>query len=188
MSGIHKTVLGLCVGALLLAGCATTTPETYPLISQPLSGPKSLDIQESSQRAADKMLARMWDKFRISQESILPASFVDERDMEKTTPFGRLISRQIANRFTQAGHSLVEIKLRKNVLLQERLGQFVLTRELEKIRDIHQVHAVLSGSYVTSDNRVYISTSVVRLRDGVTLAAEDFDMPLTRDIQSLLIQ
>ncbi|MBF0453792.1 MAG: hypothetical protein HQL72_03115 [Magnetococcales bacterium] len=188
MSGIKKKLLTLFALSLLVSGCATQTPETYPLISQPLSGPKSQSMQGSVSQAADAMLASMEGKFRVRGGTILPASFVDERNMDKTTPFGRLLSRQFANRFTQAGHAMVEIKLRKNILLQQGQGQFILTRELEKIRDTHQVHAVLAGSYVTSKSRVFVSAQVVRLKDGVTLAAEDFDLPLTREIQSLLMQ
>lgn len=187
MSATKKAILALCVGTLLLSGCAKS-PWSYPLISQPLSGPLSPSIQASAYHAADIMLQKLRADFRVGRESILPASFVDERNMELTTPFGRLLSRQFATRFTQAGHALVEIKLRKNILLQPGEGQFILTRELEKIRDTHQVHAVLTGSYVTSKSRVFITAQVVRLRDGVTLAGEDFDLPLTRDIRSLLLK
>ncbi|MBF0357600.1 MAG: hypothetical protein HQL70_03265 [Magnetococcales bacterium] len=187
MSGMNKTLVALIVGLFFVAGCAQT-PETYPLISQPLSGPKSLDMQGQSQKAADAMLAIMKDKFRLQGKSFLPASFVDERDMNETSPFGRLLSRQFSNRFTQAGYKIVEVKLRKNFLLQQGKGQLILTRELEKIRDSHDVFAVLAGSYVTSQSRIFVTAQVVRLADGVTIAAEDFDMPLTRDIQSLLVQ
>lgn len=189
MSGINKSLLALSVGALMMSGCMAPLPEeTYPLISQPLSGPKALDMQGSSYQAADAMLVKLHEKLRARGVTILPASFVDERNMDKTSPFGRLISRQFANRFTQGGFSMVEIKLRKNVLLERGAGQFVMTRELEKIRDTHNVHAVLAGSYVTTDNRVFVSAQLVRLSDGVTLAAEDFDVPLTREVRSLLAE
>jgi TolB-like protein len=187
MSGIKNTFLALCIGTLFVSGCAET-PDTYPLISQPLSGPRTLDMQGTSYKAADSMLVKMFDKLRIRDTAILPASFVNERDMDKTTPFGRLISRQFANRFTQGGYNMVEIKLRKNFLLQQGHGQLMLTRELEKIRDAKNVHAVLAGSYVTTGSRVFVSAQVVRLKDGVTIAAEDFDIPLSKDVASLLVQ
>jgi TolB-like protein len=188
MSGIKNTLLALLTGTLFFSGCVAQAPDVYPLISHPLSGPKTLDMQGSSYQAADAMLVRILGKFRMRGGGILPASFVDEREMEKTTPFGRLISRQFANRFTQAGYNMVEVKLRKNFLLQQGQGQFILTRELEKIRDSHKVNAVLAGSYVTTKRRIFVSAQLVRLKDGVTLAAEDFDLPLTKDIESLLVE
>ncbi len=187
MSAIKKSLLALGVGAFLVTGCAET-PDPYPLISQPLSGPKTLDMQGESYRAADNMLRTMFDKLRLNGTKILPASFVNERDMEETTPLGRLISRQFANRFTQAGYSMVEIKLRQNIVLQKGHGQLLMTRELEKIRDSHDVHAVLVGSYVTTPSRVYVTSQVVRLKDGVTVAAEDFDIPISKDVAALLVQ
>ncbi|MBF0380178.1 MAG: hypothetical protein HQL69_04120 [Magnetococcales bacterium] len=187
MNGMNKSLLVAFATVMLVTGC-TKSPEPYPMVSQPLNGPTTLDMQGQAQQAADSMLHGIAGKFRMNGQKILPASFVDERDMDKTTPFGRLLSRQFSNRFTQAGYSMLEIKLRKNILLEKGHGQLILTRELEKIRDAHDVYAVLAGSYVTSQNRIFISAQLIRLADGVTIAANDFDMPLSRDLRSLLVQ
>ena len=187
MYGMKKTLLVAFATVMLVTGC-TQAPEPYPLVSQPLSGPVTIDMQGQAQKSADSLLYSIVGKFRMKRYSILPASFVDERDMDKTTPFGRLLSRQFSNRFTKAGYSMLEIKLRKNVLLEKGHGQLILTRELEKIRAAHDVYAVLAGSYVTSQNRIFVSAQLIRLSDGVTIAADDFDMPLTRDVRSLLVE
>jgi TolB-like protein len=184
---MKKTLLAAFATVMLVTGC-TQSPEPYPLVSQPLNGPTTLDMQGQAQKAADSMLYSIIGKFRMKKQAILPASFVDERNMDITTPFGRLLSRQFSNRFTQAGYSVLEIKLRKNILLEKGHGQLILTRELKKIRDAHDVYAVLAGSYVTSQNRIFISAQLIRLSDGVTIAANDFDMPLTRDVRSLLVK
>lgn len=186
MSRNHLLVFAaLLVGASSF-GCAAH-PDTYPLVSQPLSVRMAPDVRTVAYMAADAMLNSVQGKLR-ARETILPASFVNEGDLTQSSAMGRLLARQMASRFTQAGHSVVEVQLRKNLLLQKRGGQFLLSRELKKIRETHKVYAVLVGSYVVAKHEMFVTSQLVRLKDGVVLAAEDFSLPLDKDIRALLGQ
>ena len=171
--------------ALLLGGCAD--PNTYPLISQPLEAPVRAGMGEVARRAADAMLVTVGNRLR-HREKILPASFVEEGNLEQSSALGRILAQQMASRFTQAGFSVVEIKLAKNISLRKGEGQFVLTRELEKIAESQKAHAVLAGSYVATKSQLFVNAQLIRLRDGVALASEDFTLPLTHDLRLLLGQ
>ena len=183
--GVTAAAVMLLAGGVL-AGCSSA-PETYPLISQPLSHPPVLPLTAITHQAADAMVASLFGKLR-HRETILPASFVDERDMNKTSPLGRLIARQMASRFTQAGHSVVEIKLRNTVKLRQGEGQLMLSRELEALGNTHKVYAVLAGSYAIAKSRLFVTAQMIRIKDGVAMASNDFSLPLDHDIRTLLGQ
>ncbi|MEO5328033.1 MAG: FlgO family outer membrane protein [Magnetococcus sp. THC-1_WYH] len=174
-------VMGL---GLLVGGCL---PEmaSYPLVSQPLSVYQAPDVKLAVYQAADAMMISIQEKVH-KRATILPASFVDEQNMDETTPLGRMLSRQMAGRFTQSGYKVLEVKLRNNLLLQKGKGQFLLSEELSKIRETNEAHLVLAGSYSVAKNRVFVSTQLIRISDGVTLAAEDFSMEMTPDVRKLL--
>ncbi|MBF0294082.1 MAG: hypothetical protein HQL96_02750 [Magnetococcales bacterium] len=174
----------LTLAALLTAGCSTG-PDPYPLVSVPLTATQEVEPAEVAHQAADAMITDLKDRLD-QREVILPASFVDEGNMEKSSALGRLLARQMASRFTQAGHSMVEIALRKDVLLKKGAGQFALSQEIKEIRKTHKVSAVLAGSYVTARNRIYVNAQLIRARDGVVLASNDFSMPLTTNLRVLL--
>ncbi|MBF0109641.1 MAG: hypothetical protein HQL76_10735 [Magnetococcales bacterium] len=169
---------------LLTGGCLHDT-ESYPLVSQPLTLYQAPDLKMTVYMAADSMINAVHEKMH-KRAAILPASFVDEQNMDQTTPLGRLLSRQMSARFTQAGYRILEVKLRDNLLLQKGKGQFLLSDEVAKIRDTHEAHVVLAGSYSVAKNRVFANAQLIRIGDGVILAAEDFSMPLTPDLRRLL--
>ncbi|MBF0613858.1 MAG: hypothetical protein G8237_06730 [Magnetococcales bacterium] len=174
--------------SLALGGCVGTTPlpDSYPLVSVPIHTPApEIDPGPVAQQAADVMIQTLGDKLH-EREVILPASFVDEGTFEKSSPLGRLLARQMAARFTQAGHSVVEITLRSEILLKKGAGQFVLSQEAKEIRKTHKVSAVLAGSYVTAKDRIYVNAQLIRTQDGVVLAANDFSMPLTPNLRAML--
>ncbi len=187
-SGVFRRALFACLfGAAALSAAGCVEQRSHPLISQPLSGPARVAISTVTTRAADAMMVNIGDRLR-RREKILPASFVEEGNFDQTSPLGRLLARQMAARFTQAGFSVVEIKLSKNIRLRPGEGQFALTRELEKIAQTQKAHAILAGSYVTAKNQLYVHAQLLRLRDGVALASENFSLPLTHNLRVLLGQ
>lgn len=173
------------IGLGLLVGGCLPELESYPLVSQPLSVYQAPDVKLAVYQAADAMMISIREKMH-KRAAILPASFVDERNMDETTPLGRMLSRQMAARFTQSGYKVLEVKLRNNLLLQKGKGQFLLSEEVTKIRETHEAHCVLAGSYSVAKNRVFVNAQLIRISDSVTLAAEDFSTEMTPDIRRLL--
>ncbi|MBF0185442.1 MAG: hypothetical protein HQM06_13810 [Magnetococcales bacterium] len=170
----------------LLNGCLTQHPD-YPLVSQPVGEQRHLGLEEASYLAADSLVVQARDKLKPRQ-TILPASFVDDRNLEQSSAMGRMLAQQVSSRLTQAGHSVIEIKLRKSVRLVkgEGEGQFLLSRELEKIAEFHNASAVLVGSYVATPSMLYVNTQLVLVKGGVVVASQDYKIPLTRELRALL--
>ena len=180
----------LLLSGLLLSGCGGLSPTgDYPLVSQPVGSQRHLGLEESSYLAADQMVKQMRGKLRPRQ-TIIPASFVEDRNLEQSSAMGRMLAQQVASRFTQAGYSVIEIKLRKTVRLVKGTGegQFLMSRELEKIAEFHNATAVLVGSYVATPSQLFVNSQLVLVKGGVVLASQDYSIPLTRELRALLEQ
>ena len=187
----NNTLLGAALlSTVLLTGCgspqsggsllSTTldTPDTW----RPLPGLKELTYE-----AADDMVAQLQGDNRKS-EIILPASFVDDNDLTRTSAMGRVLAQQMASRFIQADFTVLEIKVRKSVRLRKGEGQFLLSRELEDVATNHKATAVLVGSYVESRSLLFVNAQLILLNGGVVLASQDFKVPLTFELRALLTQ
>ncbi|MBF0369660.1 MAG: hypothetical protein HQL52_09415 [Magnetococcales bacterium] len=184
---IRGFLAGLCLLATALpSGCAPPPPE-HPMVSQPLSSRTPQNLTSAAYEAADAMLARLGDRIHPKQ-TILPASFVDQDDLNKSSRLGRLLARQMASRFTQAGLPVVEVKLRNSILIQEGKGEFLLSRELDAIQADHNVHAVLVGSYAVAGSKIFVNAQLIRLKDRVILSSQDFTVPMGNDTRALVAE
>ena len=99
---------------------------------------------------------------------------------------GRMIAEQISSRFAQDGFTMVEMKLRRNVFIQQQGGEFVLSREVQNLSQVHNAAAVIAGTYAVGRRTVYINARLVRAADNLVLAAYDYSMPLGPDAKALL--
>ncbi|MBF0133410.1 MAG: hypothetical protein HQL75_12580 [Magnetococcales bacterium] len=166
-SGWMRVVCGVMV-FWALAGCTT---ESY----QP-------SLIEFTYPAADRLVFNLGQGIDEKKQPLrrdqplLVASFVALDNLEKTSTFGRLVAEQMASRLTQQGFSFIELKLREQLYIQAGVGEFALSRELQKISREHNAQGVLVGTYSVVQDFVYVSVKIVR-SDGRVYAAHDFAIP-----------
>ncbi|MCB1777037.1 MAG: hypothetical protein KDI50_06350, partial [Candidatus Competibacteraceae bacterium] len=96
-----------------IQGCASSR-ENLPV--RPII--QDADLIEQNYQAADALLTRApW--LRERREPLLSATFVDINNLEMSSGLGRVIGEQLGSRFAQQGFTVVEIKMRNNIFVQE---------------------------------------------------------------------
>ncbi|MEG3639488.1 FlgO family outer membrane protein [Magnetococcus sp. PR-3] len=184
-------VKGLAVTLLtaaMVSGCAQPRfPDTYPLVSTPSeqASPPETELLTTAYGAADAMITNLADRFP-SRFPIVAGSFVNNDDLTKTTSLGRLVSQQMAARFTQSGYTVTQMNLRSDLLMKPKQGQFVLTRELDKISKETRAEAIFAGTYTVARSRVFFNVQLIRIKDRATLGAQDFSVPISSNVRVLL--
>lgn len=187
MKSNGRLVLRLAAAGVLAAfaafatGCATYGVTEAP--SRNLS--QDADIVEENYKAADALLQGT-PYLRDSYAPLLVGSFVNINNMETSSALGRITSEQIGSRFAQKGFTVVEMKLRNNVLIRENSGEFVLSREVRELAQTHNAHAVIAGTYAVGRQAVYFSARVVRVSDSRILAGYDYALPMGPDTRALV--
>ncbi len=179
----RRMVIGvglLAVGAL--PGCASYYyGEKYG--SDFSLGQKTEDLITSSYRAADAVLQMAPIDLRAP---VLVATLVNLEALYVSSPFGRVVSEQIAGRFVQRGVPVPELRLRDAVALVPETGALLLSRELRDVSRSQAAQAVLVGTYTVSRRQVFVSLKLVRPEGNTTIAAFDYAMPMTDDLRMLL--
>lgn len=161
--------------ALLTAGCAT-------------AGRTNRILLDSSQRAADRLAANLDLPTDADQGAILVASFVNVDNMYDSSSFGRIVSEQIASSLASPPHMfpVTEIKLRQNIFLMEKGGEFLLSREALEVTKKHDAQAVLVGTYAISHQAVYVSARMVNPTSNQVVSSYDYSVPLDNNFRTLL--
>ncbi len=195
LNALHKPVLGfkysflfIFAAGLILTGCTQQSTHTSREIAFTLPDPQPYsNLLESSYVAADSLGRGLRFRGLPSDEPIMAASFVNIDDLTKSSTLGRTVSEQIASRLAQHGFMITEVKLRQeSIFIEERKGEFLLSREVQSLGATRGAYAVLVGTYAVSKNFIFISARVVRTEDNSVVAGYDYELPNDETTRSML--
>jgi len=171
---MNKIYLIILATMLVLSGCYTHN----------INAPKSHLVEQN--HAAGSFLIKDAGADLNKAKTIIAASFVNIDNLSHSSSFGRIASQQIATKFTNAGFNVVEILLSTTLIVQQQKGEFLLSRELQKISLKQSAQAVIVGTYAVGRNYVYITSKVIDAINSKTIASCDYKIPLDSDIKELL--
>ncbi len=165
--------------ALFGTGCATWNNDAPKRADY-----ADADIVSENHKAADALVAGA--PYLQTGAPILTGTFVNVNGMEQSSAFGRITAEQVGSRFAQKGYSVIEMKMRNNVYIQEGGGEFVLSREVRELAQTHNAHAVIAGTYAVGREGVYVSARLVRVADSRILSSYDYRLPMGPDTRALI--
>lgn len=173
---LHASVTGVFL--LSIMGCDS--------VKQVLKeNPPTAKVVEASYATADALVVRAGVNLSKSKP-LIAATFVNIDDLEQTSTFGRIISKQVASRFTQQGFNIIEMLFRHNVFIKQNTGEFLLSRELRNISSEHNAQAVIVGTYAIGRKTVYVNALLIRAVDSIVLASHDYILPIDPDMAYML--
>jgi TolB-like protein len=141
------------------------------------------DLGTLTYRAVDLILAAAHEI--TSDTPLVVASISDTQNVETTSALGNIVSDMIRTRLAQDGHVASEIRLRSAISFNKGEGEFLLSRNHRALMSPPNAAAVVTGTYATSYDKVYVSIKLVSATDAHIIAGADFVVPL-RDVDGLL--
>jgi len=175
-----KKLAAIVVTSALLLGGVVGCEGMMPVEEPPVA-----DIVGSSHAAADALIQAAGGSLG-SGGTVIAATFVNIDDLSKSSSFGRIISMLVSTRFTESGITVIEMQMRNNVYIQQRNGEFLLSRELRNISTQHNARAVIVGTYASGRKNVYVTARLIRAASSVVLASYDYSLPLDQDVAYML--
>ena len=171
---------------LSLTGCYGTSYMTEVITTD------EPNLYDQSHEVVDELISFVEKNSKFSGVSLnsdspfIIASFVDVNQMDQSSAFGRIISEQFASRFSQKGYYVVELKLRKDIFIKEKEGEFMLSRKIKEITRNHNAQAIIVGTYAVGENNVYITTRMIDPPTNRIISSYDYRLPISEDISKLL--
>ena len=117
---------------------------------------------------------------------IVVSSFVDLRQLTRTSSFGRYLAEQLMGEFQQRGYRVVEIRKSKDILIQERRGEYGLSRNPGEITPEVAAQALVTGTYTVTEDSILVNAKVLDNRSAVMLSSATMVFPRTRLANRLL--
>lgn len=172
------SIISIAVLVAFLCLCAGTERDLYAVCC-------GSDLGDISYTAGD-MLERNLLYYLDRTLPILSTSFVNLDNLKETSAFGRLVGVQVASRFSQHGYRVIDLRLSNGkVLVQERNGELVLSRDMKRINNCHDAQAILVGTYTIAGNRAFLSTRIVSTLDNSILSSYNFSIRMDDLLKAL---
>lgn len=180
---VSKFLLSVLLGGtvLLLSGCADGLAKKEPSWEAAQLNP----FVPANYKAADALMAQL-SSVVSKRQSLIVTTVVSIDALEKSSTMGRLISEQIAGRFTQSGYRMVEMKFGNAVYVKRDQGELMLTREINDLAKNYDAQAVIVGTYGESADFVFVNLKVIQPTTNVVLAVHDYVLPLDSTVRSML--
>lgn len=96
-----------------------------------------------------------------SDQPILVTTLVNNDNLDESSSFGRTFQNHLAAGFVNRGYAVKEIKLRRNMLVEKRQGEFMLTRDVQEMAGKQKAQAVVVGTYTMANRIMYLSVRLV---------------------------
>ncbi|MEG3639489.1 FlgO family outer membrane protein [Magnetococcus sp. PR-3] len=195
---MKKRLTGLSLGLLALGsaltGCqniAVHAPPAAPPVEVRLPAPPvEVDLIGMSHQIADALVAELRKNHPSYHRSkpILVTSFVHRSNLDSTSELGLLLSDHIASRITQQGFAVLEPKLRQDLAIRMQQGEFILSRDIEKLSAEYKAYAVVTGNYTRGRTNLDFTTRMIRVNNRQVLASVDAKLPLNPNTEDLLLE
>ena len=205
---INVKSAALVIAALSLSGCVNSAAnpgfspgsnDTYVLArlnaKQRYLVDERLELQQS-QTSVGKFNARMIfladqverNADRKSLENtFIVTSFINLNKLSETTPFGRLVAENVIHELQVRKWKVFEVRLTKDVVVNEA-GEFSLSRDVKKIRELYKVGGIVTGTYSVAGNHVIVNARVIDINSGLVSSSAQIQMPINSFVSALLYE
>ena len=165
---------------LAAAGCSTLNGTRL----EPLLG-ADVNLVRLGDRVAESLLTQAVPPLlpRQPDQPVLITTLVNNDQLAETSSFGRSFQNNLAAGFVSRGYAVREVKLRRDLLVREEKGEFMLTRDLQEMAGSQRAQAIVLGTYTLANRAMYLSVRLVDPADQTIRAA--YEDRLTLDANSL---
>lgn len=148
---------------------------------------KDVNLVKYSYDIADDLIANAFPPLipRQPNMAILTTTFVDNNDLGQTSHFGRILQDNIGSSFVQQGYTVKEIKLRKDLFIQEQSGETILSRQLDLINPSQQAQAILIGTISQAQRTMYISARLVDPVDATVISSKNYRLYMDKNVLAM---
>ena len=119
-------------------------------------------------------------------DGIAVSSFVDLKKLTRTSSFGRYLAEQLMTEFQQQGYRVVEIRKSTSIIIQEKRGEYGLSRDTAEINPNVAARTLITGTYTLAGDHILVNAKVLDNKSAVLLSSATMVFPRTKLTNLLL--
>jgi hypothetical protein len=180
---LTQPVLAAWAVTALLCGCVPGPDSATSSVTVGSRPEARGDVGTLTYRAVDRLVAEA-PELSLGR-TVVVGSIVEVQRVDRTSPFGNLVADFARTRLVQKGVVVPETRLRTTMLLDHKQGEMTLAHDRESVVAPPSAAGILTGTYATSDDWIYVSLKLVSVADDHIVSAVDFAVP-RRGAETLL--
>lgn len=119
-------------------------------------------------------------------DGIAVASFVDLNNLTRTSSFGRYLAEQLMTEFQQEGYRVVDIRKSTSITIQEKRGEYGLSRDVDEISPTVHARTMITGTYTLAGDHILVNAKVLDSKTAALLSSATIVFPRTKEVDLLL--
>ncbi len=108
--------------------------------------------------------------------TVIISSFTDLNKITQTTGFGRLVAESLMHELQVRKWQVYEIRLANNILINES-GEFSLSRDITKLKEMYKIGGIVAGTYSIVDGNVVVNARAMDINTGIVFSSAQTVMP-----------
>jgi TolB-like protein len=112
-------------------------------------------------------------------------SVTNLNNLSETTSFGRLLSENLIHELQVRKWKVFEVRLTKDIIVNNT-GEFSLSRDIQKIRDVYKIGGIVAGTYSIAEGNIIVNVRVVDINSGIIASSGQIRLPMDWFTESLL--
>jgi len=112
----------------------------------------------------------------IENPVIAITSFVSLDDLKSTSRLGNILSENLIHEMQIRGYSVIDFKTMNNIKIDEQ-GDFLFSRDINKLRSSLNVDYALTGTYVKYRNGTVVNARILNLKTHIVLSTAQILIP-----------
>ncbi|HIJ80398.1 MAG TPA: hypothetical protein HPP76_01660 [Desulfuromonadales bacterium] len=102
--------------------------------------------------------------------TFIVTSFSNLNKLSETSGFGRLVAENLIHELQVRKWQVFDIRMTKDIIVNEA-GEFSLSRDIKKIRDMYKVGGVVTGTYSVVDSDIIVNARSMDINTGIVLSS-----------------
>lgn len=119
------------------------------------------------------------------ENTFIVTSFTNLNRLSETTAFGRLVAEDLIHELQVRKWKVFEVRLTRDVVINEA-GEFSLSRDINKIKELYKVGGIVTGTYSVAGNNVVVNARVIDINTGLVASSGQVHMPVSWFTDALL--
>ena len=108
---------------------------------------------------------------------IAVSSFVDLKKLTRTSSFGRYLAEQLMTEFQQQGYRVIEIRKSTSIMIQEKRGEYGLSRDMSEINPEVAARTLITGTYTLAGDHILVNAKVLDNKSAALLSSATMVLP-----------
>ncbi len=104
-------------------------------------------------------------------DGIAVSCFVDLKKLSRTSSFGRYLAEQLMTEFQHRGYRVVEIRKSTSIILQEKRGEYGLSRNVAEVKSNVAARTMLTGTYTIAGDKIMVNAKVIDNKNANLLSS-----------------